>query len=526
MKKRILSIVLILCMVFMFLPITVYADEIYGNFYYTVSDDKVTITRYTGSETDVNIPSQIDSKPVVSIGPLAFSERPSLKSVTIPNGVTSIGESAFRSCRRLESITIPNGVTSIGEGAFSECSSLKSITIPSSVTLIGGSTFYGCTSLERIAIPSGVTSIGPATFYGCSQLKSIMLPDSVVSIGNDTFENCTSLTSITIPYNVTSIGNYVFKNCTSLTSITIPYNVTSIGNYAFENCNLEIIFLPDNQNLTIGEDAIPTVATTTQVKYSLDTDRDEITITGIELEQDTTGVDIPDKICGYPVVAAEDGLLTNISSHTCAGGTATCQTKATCGICKQEYGEIDNSNHNYEKTPAKAATVTETGNIEYWQCKDCKKYFADENGTKEIKLADTVIQKLPSEIIEGKGQTITAGDKNDITFRSNAAFSDFIRVELDGKILDEKNYTVKEGSTIVTLKADYVATLSAGKHTIGIVSTNGTATTTFTVNENIETTTSPQTADNNIMWIWFGLMFVSGTGFAGVTFYSKRREVE
>ena len=64
----------------------------------------------------------------------------------------------------------------------------------------------------------------------------------------------------------------------------------------------------------------------------------------------------------------------------------------------------------------------------------------------------------------------------------------FIRVELDGKTLDEKNYTVKEGSTIVTLNADYVATLSAGKNTVGIVSESGTATTTFTVAEKVAAT--------------------------------------
>ena len=62
----------------------------------------------------------------------------------------------------------------------------------------------------------------------------------------------------------------------------------------------------------------------------------------------------------------------------------------------------------------------------------------------------------------------------------------------------------KEGSTIVTLKADYVATLSAGEHTIGIVSTSGTATTTFTVNAKTvadNDANSPQTGDNSMMWL-------------------------
>ena len=212
----------------------------------------------------------------------------------------------------------------------------------------------------------------------------------------------------------------------------------------------------------------------------------------------------------------------------CTGGTATCTSKAICEYCKTEYGEFDSSNHNLEKIPAKDATVTATGNKEYWHCKDCKKYFSDVAGTNEIKLDDTVISKLSPEIIEGKGQSITAGEKKELTFKSNAAFSDFIRVELDGKTLDAKNYTVKEGSTVVTLKADYVATLSAGEHTIGIVSESGTATTTFTVNAKTvvdNDTKSPQTGDNSHMALWIALLAASVFGLAGTAVYSKRKRV-
>lgn len=213
----------------------------------------------------------------------------------------------------------------------------------------------------------------------------------------------------------------------------------------------------------------------------------------------------------------------------CAGGEATCVAKAVCDTCKAEYGEIDSANHNLEKIPAKDATVTETGNTEYWHCQDCGKYFADENGTKEIKLEDTIISKLSPEIIEGKGQSITAGEKKELIFKSNAAFSDFIRVELDGKNLDAKNYTVKEGSTVVTLKADYVATLSAGEHTIGIVSESGTATTTFTVNAKAvvdNDTKSPQTGDNSHMALWIALLFMSGAGVIGTMVYGKKKRAK
>lgn len=192
-----------------------------------------------------------------------------------------------------------------------------------------------------------------------------------------------------------------------------------------------------------------------------------------------------------------------------------------CDICGVTfYG------HSLEKIPAKNATVTATGNKEYWHCLDCGKYFADENGTNEIKLGDIVTAKLPLEIIEGKGQSLTAGEKKELTFRSSAAFSDFIRVELDGNTLDAASYSVREGSTVVTLKADYVATLSAGEHTIGIVSTSGTAATKFTMNAKVDNDTkSPQTGDNSHMALWIALLFVSGSLLTVTGVYSKKRKL-
>ena len=79
--------------------------------------------------------------------------------------------------------------------------------------------------------------------------------------------------------------------------------------------------------------------------------------------------------------------------HT--GGKATCKDKAKCEICGAEYGELDPKNHtNLKHFPAKAATKTTEGNIEYWYCEGCGKYYSDKDGTKEIKKADTVTAKL------------------------------------------------------------------------------------------------------------------------------------
>ena len=209
-----------------------------------------------------------------------------------------------------------------------------------------------------------------------------------------------------------------------------------------------------------------------------------------------------------------------LSEHS--GGKATCISKAVCEYCGEEYGEVNGTNHNLEKIPAKAATVTETGNKEYWHCSDCGKYFADEKGTSEIKLDDTVTQKLSPEIIGGKGQSITEGEKKELTFKSNAAFGDFIRAQLDGTTLDKRNYTVKEGSTVVTLKAEFVGSLSVGEHKIGIVSESGTAEATFTVNA--KPAESPQTGDISHMAFWTLLLIVSGGAVVGTAAINKKKK--
>ena len=223
----------------------------YGIYTYEVSsDNKVTITDCDRSANGaITIPSEIDGKPVTSIGDDAFSHCTGLTSITIPNSVTSIGDGAFWDCTRLTSITIPNSVTSIGGSAFEYCTGLTSITIPNSVTSIGRYAFDGCTGLTSINVASGnnyYSGINGVLFNkkktelirypeGKSQ-TSYTIPNSVTSIGNYAFEYCTGLTSITIPNSVTSIGNYAFYKCTGLTSITIPNSVTSIGEMAFEYC--------------------------------------------------------------------------------------------------------------------------------------------------------------------------------------------------------------------------------------------------------------------------------------------------
>ncbi len=85
-----------------------------------------------------------------------------------------------------------------------------------------------------------------------------------------------------------------------------------------------------------------------------------------------------------------------VETEKCSGGKATCKAKAVCEICKESYGSPDLNNHaDLKHIAAKAATAAAEGNIEYWYCEDCDKYFSDAAATKEITKAATVTAKLP-----------------------------------------------------------------------------------------------------------------------------------
>ena len=110
--------------------------------YYDYYEDKeISITKYNGKATDLEIPSEIDGKKVTKISGAAFRNRRNLKSVIIPDTVTEIGSHAFADCTSLESVTIPESVTFIGSGAFSGCTDLHSVTIPKWISGIAGEAF-------------------------------------------------------------------------------------------------------------------------------------------------------------------------------------------------------------------------------------------------------------------------------------------------------------------------------------------------------------------------------------------------
>lgn len=255
-------------------------------------DSYVEITGYKGDETRLEIPDEIDGKPVTGIKEKAFQNSTKLKSVVVPDGVTNIGDKAFAGCTSLATITLPKnamsigtgafdntayysssrkwnkgvlyigphlisadsgnpsrtevygdydvlpGTVSIAEGAFAGCGGLKEIYLPSSVKIIGDGVFKKCDSLVNAYMSEAteLKSLGAGAFMNCAALKNVYMPEAITEIGTDTFNGCTNLRSVTIPDGVSSIDEGAFQECISLSDITIPGGVVTIGANAFNGC--------------------------------------------------------------------------------------------------------------------------------------------------------------------------------------------------------------------------------------------------------------------------------------------------
>lgn len=240
-------------------------------------------------------------------------------------------------------------------------------------------------------------------------------------------------------------------------------------------------------------------------------------------------------------------------------------------LCKNIYG-----GHTLSKVDAKEATQTTDGNIEYWICTKCGSYFSDAGGTTAIKAADVVIPKKAAEtpegeiktpyaITEGTGSSYALQSGSSLTVRGNGDFSKFTGIKVDGVQIGAENYEAKSGSTIVTLKSSYLNTLAEGAHSLEILWTDGSASTAFTIQQsesqkpandvkelnsnqnpvnqnptnqnpqsmpqnNTEQTSSvknesPKTGEDDNLLVLAAWLFLLGTGFAGVTYYRKRKHL-
>ena len=211
-----------------------------------------------------------------------------------------------------------------------------------------------------------------------------------------------------------------------------------------------------------------------------------------------------------PATCTEKGVTTYTATVEFNGKTYT-DTK--------DLTDIPAIGHKLTKTEVKAPTSTDTGNIEYWYCEVCDKYFSDEKAEHEITLEDTIIAKLPK-LISGANQEWTKGSKDGLTFKVDTDINEFKKVLVDGKELEDTNYDIKSGSTILTLKSSFLDTLSAGKHQICLEFNNGTIEAYFTVKVK-ETTTVPETGEQTNLYLWAMLAIASSASILVLRKYKK-----
>ena len=220
---------------------------------------------------------------------------------------------------------------------------------------------------------------------------------------------------------------------------------------------------------------------------------------------------------------------TGSETKDCSGGTATCTEKAKCSVCGAGYGDLNPAHHaNLVNVPAKAATTSTEGNIEYWHCGGCGKYYKDAAAQEEIKQEDTVIAKrrvyyAPSLYPVRNGTNPPSGTEYPggvygLIFR--AAVSGITGVQVDGRTVGKGSYTV-EGSYPVELylKASYLNRLAKGSHTLTVLTDSGSLTAAFTVGSG---KSSPTTFDAGIAVYTAAAV----TSLTGLELLRRRRKEE
>jgi len=234
----------------------------------TTKEEYAVLNTYTGSETEVVIPDEVDGYTVSELGTYTFYENTAIKKITISESLENFGNFPFFACSALEEFevdedneiystvdgvlmgddeqllvcyppaksdteyAIPDGVVALSAGAFGTCTNLESVTFPDTLERMGLYCFAECTSLNNITIPESVTELSEFNFTGCTSLTDITLPDTMHTIGSGAFSLCTALDSIEFPTHLMEIGQGAFVS-TGFTEIEIPATVQEIGYSAF-----------------------------------------------------------------------------------------------------------------------------------------------------------------------------------------------------------------------------------------------------------------------------------------------------
>ncbi len=314
-------------------------------------------------------------------------------------------------------------------------------------------------SVTSVKFSRGIEVIGMQVFSFCEALEKVELCDTIKVIDEGAFAY-TGIKTITIPASVEEMYG-AFWGCSELDTITVEE-----GNLKYKvigGCLIDI----DTKTLYSATNncVIPDDGSVEIIEWGA--------FTGLKME----------------TIVVPDGVTT-----ICEGAFAGCHQLKTVVIPKSVVNFDGYIFGGYPIGTTKNVTVKCYEN-------STAHTYATENNIPVEFIVDKIEEAKP-EIIEGKDASYKKDGKTELAIKSNADFIDFESVLVDGKEIDKNNYTVKEGSTVVTLKADYLNTLSVGKHTVGIKSKNGIAETTITITQtDTNTVTSPKTGDTTTISI-------------------------
>lgn len=235
MKKQLFILTLLVLNSVVSFGLTFTVDKIS---YKTLTDSTVTVTGFTLSMINLEIPSKVTYKDIeYNVKEISEKGLYGYKSGTSSS---------------METLTISEGIEKIGKEAVTSNKKLKSVSLPSTLVEIGESSFYNLTSLQSVEFPNGsnLIVISNKAFRDCEKLEDFEIPSSVNVIGQLAFASCKKLFSVTIPQNVTVIQEYTFQNCKDLHIVELHNNINRVEKSAFNGCSaLEIIDTKIIENL-------------------------------------------------------------------------------------------------------------------------------------------------------------------------------------------------------------------------------------------------------------------------------------
>ena len=270
MKKRFVSLLLAISMIFSLMPVsavTAFAEDENSGAVKIISKGNC-----GADEGGENLKWTLDNNGVLTISGSGamkdytwdenvrldwYVRKKDIRSVVLDNRITHIGNYAFDKCTNIESvrytgytgnagIALPEKVTTIGVHAFSDTGVTGTLKLPEHLTEIDSLAFYHCGKLNgELKLPDTVKEIGGFAFNSCGFTGKLELPASLEKIGNDAFESCSGLTGkLTFPSKMNEIDFSIFHG-TGITEVVIPSSIKTVRDFAFNSCmNLKKVYLP------------------------------------------------------------------------------------------------------------------------------------------------------------------------------------------------------------------------------------------------------------------------------------------